>query len=46
MVQQGATIKTVADVLGHRSLRTTSLYTKLDFPALSAVALPWMGGVQ
>jgi site-specific recombinase XerC len=44
MLQQGATIKSVADVLGHCSLQTTSLYTKLDFPALTAVALPWMGG--
>lgn len=46
MVQQGATLKTVADVLGHRSLHTTSLYTKLDFPALTEVALPWIGGAQ
>jgi integrase/recombinase XerD len=46
MVQQGATFKEVADVLGHRSLQTTGLYAKLDLANLAAVALPWNGGVQ
>jgi site-specific recombinase XerD len=31
----------VADLLGHRSLDTTAIYTKVDLPRLSAVALPW-----
>jgi site-specific recombinase XerD len=41
MVQAGASIKEVADVLGHRSIDTTGIYTKTDLPTLSAVALPW-----
>ena len=43
MVNQGASFKDVADVLGHRSLQTTGIYAKLDLEALAAVALPWMG---
>ena len=43
MVNQGASFKEVADVLGHHSLQTTGIYAKLDLDALSAVALPWMG---
>lgn len=37
----GASLKEVADLLGHRSLDTTAIYTKVDLPALAAVALPW-----
>src|SRR5215831_7367870 len=43
MVNQGASFKEVADVLGHHSLQTTGIYAKLDLDALSSVALPWMG---
>ena len=43
MVQQGASLKEVADVLGHRSLDTTAIYAKLDLPRLREVALPWPG---
>jgi site-specific recombinase XerD len=41
MLQQGHTLKAIADVLGHRHLSTTFLYTKVDFPALKQVALEW-----
>ena len=44
MVQKGASLKEVADVLGHRSLDTTAIYAKLDLPTLREVALPWPGG--
>ena len=44
MVQNGASLKEVADVLGHRSLSTTGIYVKLDEPSLQDVALPWKGG--
>lgn len=37
----GASLKEVADFLGHRSLDTTAIYAKLDLPALRDVALPW-----
>jgi site-specific recombinase XerD len=43
MVNQGASFKDVAAVLGHRSLQTTGIYAKLDLATLSDVALPWMG---
>jgi site-specific recombinase XerD len=39
--RRGASLKEVADLLGHRSLDTTAIYTKVDLPALAAVALPW-----
>ena len=41
MLQEGHSIKAVADVLGHRDLGTTFIYTKVDFNALCQVALPW-----
>ena len=44
MVRNGARLKDVADVLGHRSLTTTKIYVKVDEPALKEVALPWAGG--
>ena len=41
MLQQGHSLKAVADVLGHRHLATTFIYTKVDFNALKQVALDW-----
>ncbi len=41
MVRRGASLKEVADFLGHRCLDTTAIYAKLDLPALREVALPW-----
>jgi site-specific recombinase XerD len=40
-IQAGATLKQIADLLGHRSIDTTSIYAKVDLKALAAVALPW-----
>lgn len=44
MVRAGVDLKAVADILGHRSLDTTALYTKIDLPRLREVALPWPEG--
>jgi site-specific recombinase XerD len=44
MVQQGVSIKEVADFLRHRSLDTTVIYTKVNLPMLLEVALPWPKG--
>jgi integrase/recombinase XerD len=44
MRASGHGLKSIADVLGHRSVDTTSIYVKLDVEALRAVALPWPGG--
>ena len=41
MTQQGISIKEVADFLGHRSLDSTVIYTKVNLPMLVEVALPW-----
>ncbi|MDP2321759.1 MAG: tyrosine-type recombinase/integrase [Acidobacteriota bacterium] len=41
LVQHGANLKEIADFLGHRCLDTTTVYAKLDLPALRSVALPW-----
>jgi site-specific recombinase XerD len=46
MLQGGATLKEIADVLRHRSLDTTSIYAKVDWMRLSATAQPWPGGAQ
>ena len=40
-IQSGATLKQIADLLGHRSIDTTSIYAKVDLKALAQVALPW-----
>jgi site-specific recombinase XerD len=41
MVREGASLKEVADVLRHRSLDTTTMYARVDLPALRSVAMPW-----
>jgi integrase/recombinase XerD len=42
----GHSLKGIADVLGHRSVDTTTIYVKLDVESLRAVALPWPGGAS
>jgi len=41
LVSAGASLKEVADILGHQSLDSTAIYTKVDLPRLRSVALPW-----
>lgn len=41
MLQEGHSLKKIADVLGHRHLATTFIYTKVDFNALKQVGLAW-----
>ncbi len=41
MINTGATLKQIADFLGHTSIDTTTLYAKVDLTTLSRVALPW-----
>jgi site-specific recombinase XerD len=40
MVNAGVPIKSIADVLGHASIDTTAIYTKVDIAHLASVALP------
>ena len=41
MLQEGHSLKAIADVLGHRHLATTFIYTKVDFNSLKQVGLAW-----
>jgi site-specific recombinase XerD len=43
---QGQSLKTVADLLGHRSLESTRIYTKVDYTQLRSVGLCWPGEVR
>ncbi len=41
MLQHGQSIKTIADMLGHRNINTTFIYTKVDLETLKQVSLDW-----
>jgi len=41
MINNGIGLKTIADVLGHKSIETTLIYTKLNFTQLQDVAGIW-----
>ena len=43
MHRQGVLLKDVADILGHASIDTTAIYTKIDIEELRSVSLPWPG---
>jgi site-specific recombinase XerD len=44
--QHGASLKEIADLLGHRSIDTSMIYTKVNLRSLDSVALPWPKEVQ
>jgi len=46
LLARGTPMPVIADVMGHRSLDTTVIYTKLDSAWLSKVSLAWPGGAQ
>jgi integrase/recombinase XerD len=41
MLSTGRPLKVIADLMGHRQIDTTRIYTKVDFGQLRQVALPW-----
>ncbi len=43
LLAEGQSLKTIADLLGDRSLETTRIYAKVDFDRLRSVGLPWPG---
>jgi site-specific recombinase XerD len=43
MLQNDVSLKQIADVLRHRSIDTTQIYTKVNLPELRHVAMPWPG---
>lgn len=46
LVNAGASLKEVADVLGHASLDTTAVYAKVDLVRLRQVAMCWPEGAR
>ncbi len=43
LINAGTPMKQIADVLRHRSIVTSAIYTRVDATRLLAVALPWPG---
>jgi integrase len=43
LLQAGTPLKEIADILRHRSLDTSVIYTKVDTNRLATVAMPWPG---
>jgi site-specific recombinase XerD len=41
LMEQGTPLKDIADLLGHRSIETTFLYTKVDVQRLRTLAAEW-----
>ena len=46
LLRKGATIKEIADLLGHSSIDTATIYTKVDFEKLAQVSLPWLKRIK
>ena len=46
MLEDGATLETIATLLRHRSLLTTSIYAGTDPVRLREIAQPWPGGAS
>ena len=46
MLQLGASLDEIGQVLRHRSPQSTSIYAKVDLGALRALAMPWPGGAR
>jgi integrase len=45
LLNQGASLKEIGDLLGHRSLESVGIYAKVNLPALRAVADVDLGGL-
>lgn len=46
MLDGGISLKTIADIFGHESIETTSIYTKIDFIQLQDVAGTWPEAIK
>jgi site-specific recombinase XerD len=46
MLQGGASLNEIGEVLRHQSPQSTSIYAQVDITALRSLALPWPGGAQ
>jgi integrase/recombinase XerD len=45
MLQGGASLREIGEVLRHQSPQSTSIYARVDIDALRSLAMPWPGGV-
>ncbi|MFQ5937092.1 MAG: tyrosine-type recombinase/integrase [Acidiferrobacterales bacterium] len=45
LLQDGASLAEIGELLRHRNIETTRIYAKVDQGALRTLALPWPGGV-
>lgn len=45
LLNNGSSLKDIADILRHKSIDTTTIYTKIDLSRISQVSLPWFGGI-
>ena len=41
MLNAGQSLKAIADMLGHRDVNSTFIYTKVDFETLKKLPLDW-----
>jgi site-specific recombinase XerD len=46
MLQKGASLDEIGEVLSHKSPDTTAIYAKVELNALRPLALPWLEGVK
>jgi len=44
MLQNGASLGEISEILRHKELTTTQIYTKVDLTSLRKLAQPWPGG--
>ncbi|HEU0174518.1 MAG TPA: tyrosine-type recombinase/integrase, partial [Blastocatellia bacterium] len=44
MLNQGASLAEIGQLLRHQSPQTTAIYAKVDLTSLRTLALPWPGG--
>jgi site-specific recombinase XerD len=44
MLNRGASLEEIGQLLRHRQPTTTQIYAKVDIKALRSIAMPWMGG--
>ena len=46
LLADGASLKQISDLMGHRSLATTTIYARVDVAALADVGLAWPGATS
>jgi site-specific recombinase XerD len=46
MLQGGASLPEIGEVLRHRSPQSTSIYARVDIEALRTLAVAWPGAAQ